>query len=499
MIGSMASMRAALFSLLALNSSGALAHRWWNWQNDITCESTAYFVPEDEADLISFVKEQYPRKTMLRPVGNGHGFGNLTTCVNDGETDRDSYILSLTNLKHLKVGENNTVTVGGGWDLIDLMPELHERGLQVRNLGSEKVQNYIGAATTGTHGTGKDNQNLATQIIGMRILDAQGTIHTITKEKNPELLQAFAVSIGAMGIIVEVTLQTEPTSYMKRTSKVVELSSNITELYQEIAGFAEQYDQVNILGPHLDWDADKQELVLIPEATLVYWEPTEFNAVQNCSLDYCANDCGRCDRNYICYDTKMDAIATPPPGICYRGFMGQFEHFLPIEYLADAGVDYLKHAKSQEKRLAPYIAAQGGGVEGDASAGYVSDDVTVITRFIKADNAWLSPHNKYSLPANSSGVFAALEYSWIPAYNNFTLQWFHQELASEFIPAFGEEYNVRPHWNKMLFNNGTYSETIYPKMNEWLEVQERMDPNCQFVNPFIVESLGIDRCSGLFA
>ncbi|KAL4948853.1 FAD/FMN-containing dehydrogenase [Aspergillus filifer] len=495
MVGSMKSMRTALLSLLALNTSGALAHRWWNWQNDITCESTAYFVPDDEADLINFVKEQYPRKTMLRPVGNGHGFGNLTTCVKDGETDRESYILSLTNLKHLEVGENNTVTFGGGWDLIDLMPALHELGLQVSNLGSEKVQNYIGAATTGTHGTGKQHQNLANQIIGMRVLDAQGKIHTISKDKNPELLKAFAISIGALGIIVEITLQAEPTSYLKRTSKVVELSSNITELYQEIAGFAAQYEQVNILGPHLDWNHDKQELELVPEATLVYWEETDFKAVQNCSLDYCANDCGRCDRNYICYDTKMEAIATPPPGICYRGFMGQFEHFLPIEYLADAGVSYLNYAKSQETRLAPHMAVD----LGEASSGYTSDDVTVITRFIKADDNWLSPHNKYSLPANSSGIFAALEYSWIPAYNNFTLQWFHQELASEFIPAFGEEYNVRPHWNKMQFHNATYSETIFPKMGEWLEVQERMDPNCQFVNPFIVNALGVERCESLFA
>lgn len=113
---------------------------------------------------------------MMRPVGNGHGFGNLTTCVNVGETDRKSYILSLTNLKHMQVHKNNnTVTLGAGWDLIDLIPALHEEGLQVHNLGSEMVQNYIGAATTGTHGTGKSNQNIATQIVGLRVLDARGT------------------------------------------------------------------------------------------------------------------------------------------------------------------------------------------------------------------------------------------------------------------------------------------------------------------------------------
>ncbi|KAL4771339.1 FAD/FMN-containing dehydrogenase [Aspergillus nidulans var. acristatus] len=495
MLGFRSSLGAATLFLLALSPCGTLAHRWYNWQVDITCEADGLFVPEDEADLVRFVKAQHAKKTMLRPVGNGHGFGNLTTCVNVGETERDSYILSLTNLKHLQVNSNNnTVTFGAGWDLIDLIPALHEHGLQVQNLGSEKVQNYIGAATTGTHGTGKQNQNLATQIISLRVLDARGNIHLVNEHQNPDLLKAFRVSIGALGIITEVTLQAEPLSYMKRTSKVIQGSENITELYAQIAEIGAKYQQVNIIGPNLDWDADRQDLVLKPEITLVYWEDTSYGAVQNCS-DFCANDCGRCDRDYHCYDYKMNAIATPPPGVCYRGFMGQFEHFVPIEHLADAGIDYLTHAKSQAERMRPY---QDVDVDGESRTGYRSDDVTVITRFIKGDDTWLSPLNTYGLQPNASGVFAALEYSWIPSYNNFTMQWFHQELASEFIPLFGEKYDVRPHWNKMIFHTETYTQTIFPKMNDWLKIQKKMDPDCQFVNEFLISSLGIERCKAVF-
>lgn len=482
----------ALLSLLAFNSA-ALAHRWFNWQEDITCEADGLFVPDDEADLVNFVKEHYPRKTMMRPVGNGHGFGNLTTCVNVGETDRQSYILSLTNLKHMQVHKsNNTVTLGAGWDLIDLIPALHEEGLQVNNLGSEMVQNYIGAATTGTHGTGKSNQNIATQIVGLRVLDAQGNIHSMDKINNPDLLKAYSIGIGAMGIVTEVTLQAEPVSYLKRTSKVIRGSHNITELYKSIAAMGDNYEQINILGPGLDWSVKDQDLVLQPQVTLVSWEKTNFSGAQNCSQDFCANGCGPCDRDYFCYDFKLSAIATPPQGICYRGFMGQFEHFLPIENLAAAGEDYLTLAKSHAKRMIPFanpdIAAD------DASRGYLSDDVTVITRFIKADENWMSPVNSYNLPEGSRGVFASLEYSWIPTYNNFTQQWFYQDLASEFIPRFGEKYNVRPRWNKMMFHNETYTQNIYPKMQDWLELQREIDPNCQFVNEFLVHSLGIDRC-----
>lgn len=489
-------LSAALFSLVAL-SPGAQAYRWFNWQVDITCESTGYFVPANESELVEFVQYHYPLKTMLKPVGNGHGFGNLTTCVNDGETERDSYILSLTNLKNLKIHQNNnTVEIGGGWDLVDLIPVLHDAGFQVSNLGSEKVQNYIGAATTGTHGTGKQNQNLANQIIGLRVIDAQGNIHVI--DKDSDKLEAFRVAIGAMGIIVELTIQVEPLSYLKRTSKVFEGSSNVTELYQQIAEIGQKYEQININGPSLIWNSSLQQLVPSTNLTLVYWEETNYTGATNCSENFCSNDCGLCNHDYVCYDYKMDGIATTPPGICYRGFMGQFEHFFPIENLAEAGIDYYNYAISQGFRLGPYQDIKDVMAE-EGMARYESDDVTVITRFVKGDDTWLSPVNKYSLQPNASGIFATLEYSWMPSYNNFTQQWFYQELASEFIPQFGEKYDVRPHWNKMQFHNATYTETIFPKMNDWLDIQEQMDPQCQFVNPFLVNALGIDRCASVFA
>ncbi|CAI7644467.1 unnamed protein product [Penicillium pancosmium] len=474
MFFSKSSFGAAFLSLLSLHGAGVTAHRWFNWQFDITCDATAFFVPDNETDLIDFVKAQHTSKTLLKPVGNGHGFGNLTTCVSDEATDRDSYILSLTNLKHLEVFDNHTVVFGGGWDLIDLIPDLQEHGLQVANLGSEMVQNYVGAATTGTHGTGKQHQNLSNKMIGLRLLDATGKIHVITEEATPELLKAFRIGLGVLGIVVEVTLQAEPLTFLKRTTKIVEVPEDSTEMYKEIARIGQKYEQINIIGPNLKWNYTTQQLDPQTQLSLVYCEETDYKGAKNCS-------------NY--------AIATPPSGILYRGFMGQFEHFFPMENLAEAGKDYFNYAQSQADRMKPYHTVD--PVE-DGMKGYVSDDVTVITRFVKGDDNWLSPVNKQNLPVNSSGIFATLEYSWIPSYNNYTLQWFYQDLVNEFIPTFGEKHNVRPHWNKMLFNKETYASTIYPKINSWLDIQEKMDPDCQFVNNFLVESLGIDRCKSLF-
>ncbi|CAI7662595.1 unnamed protein product [Penicillium discolor] len=329
---------------------------------------------------------------------------------------------------------------------------------EIANLGSEK--------------------NLATQILGLRVLDAKREIHHITKKDTPDLLKAYSIAIGALGIIVEVTIQAEPLAYLKRTTKLVEGPNNITELYELVAEIGETYEQVNIVGPTLKWDDSKHELVLNPNITLVCWEETDYKGVRNCSLDFCSNDCGRCDRNYHCYDYKMEAIATTP------------------EHLAEIGTDHLTYAQTQSERMKPHINEPiiGPGLKEH----YLSDDVTVITRFIKGDGNWLSPVNNYNLQPNASGIFATLELSWVPTYNNFTTQYFFQELASEYIPKFGENYNVRPHWNKMLFHNETCSATIYPKIHDWVDIQEKNDPNCQFVNGVLAESLGIERCQYLF-
>ncbi|KAJ5975466.1 FAD/FMN-containing dehydrogenase [Penicillium waksmanii] len=294
---------------------------------------------------------------------------------------------------------------------------------------------------------------------------SDGSSSVLTEETTPKLLMAFRIGLGVWGIVVEVTLQAEPLTFLKRTTKVVEVPDDSTVIL--------------ILKLNCHWFTGRKPTT--KEQQTAQWTSVPKIVVAVIVILY--------------YDHKNYAIATPPSGICYRAFMGQFERFFPMENLAEAGKDYFNYAQSQADRMKPYHTVD---PVNDDMKGYLSDDVTVITRFVKGDDNWLSPVNKQNLPANSSGIFATLEYSWIPSYKNYTLQWFYQDVVKQFIPTFGEKHNVRPHWNKMIFNNETYASTIYPKINSWLDIQEKMDPACQIVNNFLVESLGIDRCKSLF-
>ncbi|KAJ5103210.1 gluconolactone oxidase [Penicillium argentinense] len=248
---------------------------------------------------------------MLRPVGNGHGFGNLTTCVSDGETDLDSYIINLTNLKTLRNPRQ---------------PHRHNR----RRLGSDRSHS-------------RPPRRGITSLQPRQ----RGGIHVINKDRNPDLLKAFSIAIEAMGIIIEVTIKAEPVSYIKSTTN---------------------YEQVNILGPNLDWNATTHGLVPETNFTIIYWEETDVRV----------------------------------------------------------GTAYVDYARSQSVRMSPYLSTD---IIGKGMKGYESDDATVITQNIKGDDIWLQLVNTYNLPANASGGFATLEYSWIPSHSTFTMQWFFQNLT----------------------------------------------------------------------
>jgi FAD/FMN-containing dehydrogenase len=74
------------------------------------------------------------------------------------------------------------------------------------NLGSIMEQSIAGAISTGTHGTGLRLGNLATQIVGMKLVNGKGEVIEIA-EADADRLRAARVNFGALGIVVEVTLQ----------------------------------------------------------------------------------------------------------------------------------------------------------------------------------------------------------------------------------------------------------------------------------------------------
>ena len=81
----------------------------------------------------------------------------------------------------------------------------------MENLGDIDAQSIAGAISTGTHGTGaavrrdRDPGRRA-----RRWSTASGDLLTVERDENAELLPAVALGLGALGVLVDVTLQCVP-------------------------------------------------------------------------------------------------------------------------------------------------------------------------------------------------------------------------------------------------------------------------------------------------
>lgn len=81
---------------------------------------------------------------------------------------------------------------------------------------------------------------------GMRVLDAMGQAHIYNDTATPEMMKAFRINLGALGVITEVTIKVQPTILLKKTTKVLNSTSNYTEKYNQMAELYNQHDRMTL-------------------------------------------------------------------------------------------------------------------------------------------------------------------------------------------------------------------------------------------------------------
>ena len=199
-------------------------HRFENWSNSLKFRPERFCAPKTEARIIEIVREASTRGTKVRTQGAGHSFSQLLatpdTLVSLDEMD------VLEDLDRAIRVNGQQATVPAGARLKHLIPALRRRGLGFRNIGSITQQSIAGAISTGTHGTGQRLASISSQVSGVRLIDGTGMSREIST-REPDVLEAARISLGALGIMTEVTLdcvadyQLEFTAYLCSFDDVV--------------------------------------------------------------------------------------------------------------------------------------------------------------------------------------------------------------------------------------------------------------------------------------
>lgn len=100
------------------------------------------------------------------------------------------------------------------------------------NLGDIDVQSLAGATSTGTHGTGARFGGIATQIRGIEIVLADGSVVSASADENVELFEAGRLGLGAIGIISKITLACVP----RFTLRAIEEPDTLSHILDTLEG-----------------------------------------------------------------------------------------------------------------------------------------------------------------------------------------------------------------------------------------------------------------------
>jgi L-gulono-1,4-lactone dehydrogenase len=174
-----------------------IARRWTNWAGNQQAVATEVLTPGTVDEVAALVKEASVSGRRVKVVGSGHSFTAIAAA-----TDQR---LVLHRLAGPISVDGPLITVPAGMPLSTLNAVLADHGLALPNLGDIDEQTVAGAIATGTHGTGATQGTLASCVEAVTLVTGTGEILRVGRDD--EILPAVRLGLGALGVLVEVTLR----------------------------------------------------------------------------------------------------------------------------------------------------------------------------------------------------------------------------------------------------------------------------------------------------
>ena len=203
---------------------------WKNWAGNQKSRPSVIERPSSESEVIAVVNRAVINKQRVKVVGSGHSFTGIAV--------PDEVMIDLSKMNRIidVNSERGLVTVQAGIVLSDLNAHLEAQGLSMPNLGDVTYQTLAGAVSTSTHGTGLQRTGLAAQIDSFRLVTATGETMVCSTEQNQDVLHCGRVSLGALGVITEVTLRVVPAFNLRAVEQPMRIDyviENFSRLIEE--------------------------------------------------------------------------------------------------------------------------------------------------------------------------------------------------------------------------------------------------------------------------
>jgi L-gulonolactone oxidase len=442
-----------------------------NWSRIHQSTPSAFHQPGGEEELAHILGVARSSGEGVKVVGAGHSW-SAAACT-------DGHLLNLDRMNRVIEIDRQAglITVEAGIRLNELNDRLDDAGLAMSNLGSISEQSIAGAISTATHGSGGRFGNLASAVVGLRLMTADGNVHDVSPD-DTDLFSASRVSLGALGIVTQVTVQVEPAFNLRE--RVVSLP------------FDEAVERMD-------------ELVDASEHVKLWWLP-HTGKVRVSSLDRTTDPVTSRPRPLALAErvaSKLSGRDVDIPGALDR-FLNQrgFPFVLsltrdrpkltpPLNRLIRAA--YL----SQDNRVghsvdvfnltmpAIHREMEYGIPRADAAHALVETrnlierrnlyvNFIVEVRFVAEDDIMLS--GAYGRDSCQLGAYIGDCDSAMPYFEGFE--------------SMCLELGGRPHWGKELFASRDQLAAAFPKFEDFDRLRRELDPHGMFENTFVQHIFG---------
>jgi xylitol oxidase len=407
-----------------------------NWAGNVAYLAARVHEPRTVAEVQRLVAAA----TRVRALGSRHSFSPIADTTGD--------LVAMHHLDRVLAIDPvaRTVTVEGGTRYGELAPELHAAGWALHNLASLPHISVAGACATATHGSGDDHGNLATAVGAVRLCLADGSLVDV-RRGDPEF-GGVVVSLGALGIAIELTLDIEETFDVRQSVDLDLPIDAVRQRFDEVMGSA---DSVSLFTA---WQSDVIEQ---------RWRKDRVGRAPT------SDGLGR----LASVDLHPIAGIAPDPCTPQRGVPGPWFERLPhfrAGFTPSSG-DELQSELFVRRDDGPDVIGVLSSLSGALAPVLKISEV----RSIAADDLWLSPASR--------GATIAFHFTWVNS-------WALVEPVLRRVEDALEPFAPIPHWGKLTTIAPLSIRTRLPHADRFAELADRLDPLHRFRNPMLDALIG---------
>ena len=422
---------------------------WRNWAGEQACVPAVHVRPSSVDEVRREVALATDEGRVVRVAGAGHSFTDAVLT--------DGTLLSLDRMDRVLDVDTATglVRVEAGIRIRALSDALAAHGLALENLGDIDVQSIAGATATGTHGTGARLRNVSAQVVAAQVVAGDGEMHELD---GGDALRAARVSVGALGVVTEMTLRCVPSFTLRGVDRPEPLDEVLASMVERAE--ASRHFEFFVF-PHTGLALTRTNEVVDgpPRPPGVATRTFEDVVLTNGAFGAVAN-AGR----------RFPARIPQLMRLLARGFSERERVDRSDRVFASPRL-----VRFTEQELAIPRAAAADVVPAVIAAAERYPIVFPIeVRFVAGDDALLSP------AGGRDTVYVAV-------HNLRGMPW---EAFFREVHDIADPHGARPHWGKRHFHTAETLAPRYPEWDRFQAVRRALDPAQTFANGYVRRVLG---------